>query len=177
MLGAMVAMVALIFLPFFAQNIETILAGAILQGIPWGVFQTLTVTYASDVTPVVLRPYLTTYVNLCWVMGQLIAAGVLRGCLQLTDQWAYRIPFAIQWVWPVPIIIGTIFAPESPWWLVRQNRIEDAKKALLSLTRQSSGISYNVDDQISMIITTNELERAMSEGELTTPVALLYLQI
>lgn len=42
-------MVAFIFLPFFAQNVETILAGAILQGIPWGVFQTLTVTYASEV--------------------------------------------------------------------------------------------------------------------------------
>lgn len=90
MFGALVLMIAFIFLPFFAQNIETILAGAVLQGIPWGVFQTLTVTYASEVTPVVLRPYLTTYVNLCWVIGQFIAAGVLRGFLERNDQWAYR---------------------------------------------------------------------------------------
>jgi SP family general alpha glucoside:H+ symporter-like MFS transporter len=55
-----------------------------------GVFQTLTVTYASEVTPTNLRAYLTTYVNLCWVMGQLIAAGVLRGFLERNDQWAYR---------------------------------------------------------------------------------------
>lgn len=60
--------------------------------------QTITVTYASDVTPVVLRPYLTSYVNLCWVFGQFIAAGVLRGFLNRDDQWAYRVPFAIQWV-------------------------------------------------------------------------------
>lgn len=90
MFGALLLMVTFIFLPFFAQNIETILAGAILQGIPWGVFQTLTCTYASEVTPTVLRPYLTTYVNLCWVFGQLIAAGVLRGFLQRSDEWAYR---------------------------------------------------------------------------------------
>ena len=90
MCGALILMIAFIFMPFFASNIETILAGAILQGIPWGVFQTLTVTYASEVTPVVLRPYLTTYVNLCWVIGQFIAAGVLRGFLNRTDQWAYR---------------------------------------------------------------------------------------
>lgn len=32
MLGSLVLMIAFIFLPFFAQNIETILAGAILQG-------------------------------------------------------------------------------------------------------------------------------------------------
>jgi SP family general alpha glucoside:H+ symporter-like MFS transporter len=52
-----------------------------LQGIPWGVFQTMTTAYASEVAPVALRAYLTTYVNLCWVMGQFIAAGVLRSFL------------------------------------------------------------------------------------------------
>jgi len=55
----LVIRIAFIFLPFFAPNIETILAGAILQGIPWGVFQTLTCTYASEVTPTVLRPYVS----------------------------------------------------------------------------------------------------------------------
>lgn len=112
--GSLVLMIAFIFIPFFAPNIETILVGAILQGIPWGGFQTLTMTYASEVVPVVLRPYLTTYVNLCWVIGQLIAAGVLRGFLNRSDQWGYRIPFAIQGGWPLPILIGTIIAPESP---------------------------------------------------------------
>jgi hypothetical protein len=24
---------------------------------------------------------------------------------------------AIQWIWPVPIIIGVLFAPESPWYV------------------------------------------------------------
>lgn len=44
--------------------------------------------------PTNLRAYLTTYVNLCWVMGQLIAAGVLKGCSSIEGQWSYRIPFA-----------------------------------------------------------------------------------
>lgn len=26
-----------------------------------------------------------------------------------------QIPFAIQWLWPLPILVGVIFAPESPW--------------------------------------------------------------
>ena len=94
MLGALVAMVVFIFLPFFAPNLETILAGAILQGIPWGIFQTLSITYASEVMPTNLRAYLTSYVNLCWVMGQLIAAGVLKGCSTIDGKWSYRIPFA-----------------------------------------------------------------------------------
>lgn len=162
MLGALILMICFIFIPFFSPNIETFVAGAVLQGIPWGIFQTLTVTYASEVCPVKLRPILTTYVNLCWVFGQLIAAGVLRGFLHVEGQWAYRIPYAIQWVWPVIIIPFVIFAPESPWWLVRKGRDEEARKALLSLTNKNSGHHFNVDEQVSMIKVTDEMERAFS---------------
>jgi SP family general alpha glucoside:H+ symporter-like MFS transporter len=96
---ALFASVLFNFLHFFAQNVNMILAGSILLGIPWGIFQTLTVSYASDITPSVLRPYLTTYINLCWVFGQLVAAGALRGCQSLDSEWGWRIPTSIQWVW------------------------------------------------------------------------------
>ena len=121
MLGALVSMIGLIFILFFAQNIGMLFVGEILCGLPWGAFQTLTTTYAAEVSPLILRPYLTTYVNLCWVTGQLISTGVLRGLLSRSDQWAWRIPYAIQWIWPVPIIVGVLFAPESPWWLIRHD--------------------------------------------------------
>jgi SP family general alpha glucoside:H+ symporter-like MFS transporter len=81
MLLALFSMICFIFIPFFAQNLQTLLVGEILQGVPWGVFQTMTTAYASEVAPVALRAYLTTYVNLCWVFGQFIAAGVLRSFL------------------------------------------------------------------------------------------------
>jgi MFS transporter, SP family, general alpha glucoside:H+ symporter len=129
-----------------------------------GVFQTLTTTYASEIAPVKIRAYLTTYVNLCWVIGQLIAAGVLRGFLHRNDQWAYRIPFAIQWIWPPLILIGCIFAPESPWWLVRKGRLEDAEKSLLRLTSRGASAEFNVHDQVMMMKATNELEIAISSG-------------
>jgi MFS transporter, SP family, general alpha glucoside:H+ symporter len=75
MIVSLISTMAFIFISFFAQNVQMLLAGEILIGIPLGVFQTLTVTYASEVCPVVLRGYLTTYVNLCWVIGQFIASG------------------------------------------------------------------------------------------------------
>jgi SP family general alpha glucoside:H+ symporter-like MFS transporter len=81
MLIALFSMGCFIFIPFFAQDLTTLLIGEIMQGIPWGVFQTMTTAYASEVAPVALRAYLTTYVNLCWVMGQFISAGVLRSFL------------------------------------------------------------------------------------------------
>ena len=164
MILAQIIMIAFTFIVFFAKNIEMILAGQILMGIPWGVFQTLTLAYASDIAPVALRPYLTAYVNLCWVIGQLISAGILRGLLNLDNEWSYRVPFALQWLWPPFIILGTIFAPESPWWLVRQGRHADAKEAILKLVSPQPDIKFDADAQVSMIHETNELEKATSAG-------------
>jgi SP family general alpha glucoside:H+ symporter-like MFS transporter len=115
LLAALIMMILCIFVQFFARNIQTLLVGQIFCGICWGTFQTQTTTYAAEVTPIVLRVYLTSYVNLCWIIGQLISAGVVRALISQKSQWSFRIPFAIQWVWPVPIIIGVICAPESPW--------------------------------------------------------------
>ena len=65
MLLALAIMIGAIFIMFFAQNIGMLFAGEIICGIPWGAFQTLAVTYAAEISPMQLRPFLTTYVNMC----------------------------------------------------------------------------------------------------------------
>jgi SP family general alpha glucoside:H+ symporter-like MFS transporter len=69
-MACLVLLTAWIAIFFTAPNVQALLAAEILAGIPWGVFQTLTITYASEVCPVALRGYLTTYVNFCWGLGQ-----------------------------------------------------------------------------------------------------------
>ena len=149
---------------FTAQSVVALEVAEILCGIPWGVFQTLTITYASEVCPVALRGYLTTYVNFCWGLGQVIGIGVIKSMLGRTDQWAYRIPYALQWMWPVPLLIGIFLAPESPWWLVRKGRIEDAKRSLLRLTSLNKETDFDADETVSMMVHTTALEEKITAG-------------
>lgn len=163
MAGSLIWLIGVVFILFFAKNLITLLVGEMLMGFPLGVFQTLTVTYASEVCPAVLRCYLTTYVNLCWVFGQLIASGITKAMFETRhDEWLWRIPFSLQWAFPIPILIGVILAPESPWWLVRVERLEDAKKSIARLACKNSGT--NADDTIAMMIHTNEMEKEINEG-------------
>ena len=156
-------MIAFIFVPFFAGDIQTLLAGEILQGIPWGIFQTLTTQYACEVAPIQLRYYLTTWTNAQWLWGDMLAAATLRGLLQVNSEWAYRGAFAIQWIFPVPILICCIFAPESPWWLVRKDRPEDAIKSVKRLIKTSAG-DETAHKTVQMMLHTVALERRGRDG-------------
>ncbi|KIX06842.1 uncharacterized protein Z518_04818 [Rhinocladiella mackenziei CBS 650.93] len=163
LLGAQFLMICFIFLFFFAQNVGMLFAAEFLCGLPWGAFQTLTTTYAADVTPIALRPILTTFVNMCWVIGQLLSTAILRGLLKREDDWAWRIPFAIQWVWPAPIIICILFAPESPYWLARHDRIDKARNSLRRLTSKRVN-EEELEMSLAMIAHTNELEKSAGAG-------------
>ncbi|RSH90303.1 hypothetical protein EHS25_001637 [Saitozyma podzolica] len=143
---------------FCAPNIQTLLVGEILAGLPWGVFQSIAVSYAAEVCPVALRGYLTAWVNTCWGIGQLIGIGVIQSMLDRTDQRAYRIPYGLMWMWYPPLIVAIALAPESPWWLVRRGRLADAKKSLLRLTSRNDP-TFDVDQTIDMMRHTTELEK------------------
>ncbi|KAF2859447.1 sugar transporter [Piedraia hortae CBS 480.64] len=163
-MGCLILITAFTAIFFTAQSVHALLAAEILCGIPWGVFQTLTITYASEVCPVALRGYLTTYVNLCWGLGQLIGIGVIKSMLHRNDEWSYRIPYALQWMWPPFLLIGIFLAPESPWWLVRRNRLADAKRALLRLTSTNRETDFNADETVNMMVHTTALETRLTRG-------------
>ncbi|KAI5456299.1 general substrate transporter [Mariannaea sp. PMI_226] len=163
-IGFLIWLCGCITIFFTAQSVQALLAAEILCGVPWGIFQTITVTYASEVCPVALRGYLTTYVNFCWGVGQEIGIGIIYAMLKREDQWAYRIPYALQWIWPLPLGLIIFFAPESPWWLVRKGRLEDAKKSLLRLTSLNRETDFNADETIAMMVHTTALEEKMTSG-------------
>lgn len=153
---------AFIFISFFAPNLPVLLVGQFLCGVPWGVFATMAPAYASEICPTALRGHLTVYVNLCWAFGQLISAGVQSGFSDGTSQWSYRIPFAIQWAWPLPLATILFFAPESPWHYVRTGNLAMAEAIINRLgTGQQDPLA---SQKVAMMVHTNNIEKELDES-------------
>jgi len=86
-----------------------------------------------------------------------------------TTDWSHRIPFALQWIFPLPILIAVFFAPESPWWLIRQNRFADAKNSLHRLRSKPKSVSDAEFDLVLVgtmesMIDTNDREQRIQSG-------------
>lgn len=153
---------ALVFMQVFAPNRTVLTVSMYLSGLIWGGYHVLAPTYASEVLPMRLRGWFTGYVSLCYVIGQFLQTGITRGLVNWKSIWAYKIPYAIQWVWPAVILLGLYWAPESPWWLIRQNRMEDAKKALDGLSnKKSHPENANI---LAMMVRTDQYERELELG-------------
>ncbi|ODV87556.1 hypothetical protein CANARDRAFT_195026 [[Candida] arabinofermentans NRRL YB-2248] len=161
-LGCLITCTAYIFIVFFAKDLGMLLAGEMLLGTSWGVIATICPAYACEVLPTTMRGYLAIYVDLSWVIGQLISAGVLQGLSTNTTSLGYRLPFALQWMWPAPLIVGIYLAPESPWWLCKKGRLAEAEHALNRLTIPENRI--HTQKKVAEIIHTLEVEDEITSG-------------
>ncbi|RSH91617.1 hypothetical protein EHS25_008986 [Saitozyma podzolica] len=160
---ALVFSIGCIFLTVFANSLGMILAGEILCGVGWGFFKTLCIAYAADVAPLSLRPLLTSWVAICAGFGQLLGYACSRGMLGMSGSWAWRTLFALQWFWPIPLITLCLLCPESPWWLIKKDRIESARKAIYRLVSKPKD-DFNPDQIIALMQETDRLEREARAG-------------
>lgn len=129
-----------------------------MEGVPWGLFIANSPAYASEVVPLALRGACTATLQMSWSIGSIIVAAATYATNQRTDHWAWKIPLALQWIFPVPLLVLIWFAPESPWWLIRRGRKEEA---LRSIQRLGSEDAKSHEETLAMMERTVEIEAHM----------------
>ena len=67
-------------------------------------------------------------------------------------------------MFPTPLAILLYLAPESPWWLVRKGRLEQAENAVRRLGRATT--DQSASDSVAMMRRTIELEMTEKEPSL-----------
>lgn len=98
----------------------------------------------SQITPVVLRGLSTAGVNLGIALGQLLSNAAVKGFGEREDRWAYRGPFTLQLFFVAFLLAGLWFAPESPWYLVRKGRYDEAERAMKKLWGKDKRVDVKV---------------------------------
>lgn len=97
---------------------------------------------------------------MCWGAGILLSSGVVRAVAGIEGDLGWRLPFVLQWIWPLPLFIGAYLAPESPWNAVRRNNIEQARASLIRLRESSADSDREVEAALAYIRHTTALEQA-----------------
>jgi len=151
---------AFIFVFYFAKSLPVMFVSQLLEGIPWGIFIANAPAYCSEITPIQLRAPATQMLQMFWALGAIIVGGVTYHYNTVKSEEAYRIPIALQWMFPTPLAILLYIAPESPWWLVRKGRYEEAEKSVGRLGRKTK---LNLTEAVAMMRRTIELEKTEKE--------------
>ncbi|TDZ37011.1 MFS transporter fmqE [Colletotrichum spinosum] len=120
-------------LQYAASGPGLLLAGKMINGLALGFFLTLTPNYISEIAPQPLRPALTAAVNLFINAGQMTAIGIGNTRFSILSPSSYKLLFAAQWAFPCFLVLYTAVMPESPWFLLRNQREDAAKRSLRKL--------------------------------------------
>ncbi|KEY69249.1 hypothetical protein S7711_01703 [Stachybotrys chartarum IBT 7711] len=72
------------------------------------------------------RPILTSLFNASWFVGAIAAAGTTFGTFRMSSDWSWRIPSLLQLVPSLCQITFMYWCPESPRWLINNDRHDEA---------------------------------------------------
>lgn len=155
--------VAILFVSNISDEINTrrgvFLAGKAFQGGAIGIVMATTQTYMSEILPPKLRGPILAFFPTFTLLGQLIGAAVIYGCLGIDK--GYRICFALQWPFSAIPFVMALIIPESPTYLIRKNKHEQAFKAQQRLDPPGTDTQQTID------LITRNIEHERQESKAT----------
>ncbi|KAL2204991.1 general substrate transporter [Sarocladium strictum] len=146
------------------KSLGVLAGGKAINGIAIGSWLVIAPLYVSEVAPLPLRGVLAAMTNTTLLSGILLFTGVMYDIASKPAATSYLIPFACQWIIPGLVLLTFMLWPESPVWLVRRGRHEDAKKAIEKLHGTNSTIDK--EGLLAQIEETIALERSHAVAQL-----------
>jgi MFS family permease len=103
------------------------IGGRFLLGFGAAIASAAAPTYAVELAHPAYRGTMAGMYNNFWYLGNILAGWTTYGTnYNLTSSWAWRIPTIVQAGLPGVVMFLILFLPESPRWLIAQDRREEA---------------------------------------------------
>lgn len=138
--------------------------GRLIAGVGVGFVSAIIILYMSEVAPKSVRGAIVSGYQFCITIGLLLASVVDNATKDRMDSSSYRIAMGIQWIFALVLGGGLFLLPESPRWFVKNNRHEDAARALSKLRGQPVDSQYIKDELDELIANFNYEMKHMNAG-------------
>ncbi|QUC23450.1 uncharacterized protein UV8b_07691 [Ustilaginoidea virens] len=115
------------------HQLSYIYAGRVLTGIACGAITATVPSYIAELSIVSIRGILTGLFEVAYQLGTLVGFWINYGINQhmdVTSTASWRVPMAVQLVPAGVLFVGGFFLHESPLWLMRKGREEEATRVL-----------------------------------------------
>ncbi|KAF8603792.1 MFS monosaccharide transporter [Ceratobasidium sp. AG-I] len=132
-----------------ALGVPVFVVGRVFAGLGVGMVSCLVPMYQSECSPKWIRGAVVSCYQWAITIGLLLAAVVNNATKNRTNHSAWRLPIALQFVWAAVLAGGMFMLPESPRFLIKRGRDQDAQRALarlLSLHPEDPEVETELND-------------------------------
>lgn len=142
------------------EDINVLYVGRLMNGLANGWFMTFSQLYIQETSPAKYRGLFLAGFQFCTSFGTLIGTIVNWATATIPDKTAYLIPLGLIYIVPVILSIAIFFIPESPRWLILQNRFDEGTKSLTWLRPDG----HDVTAEVAEIRAALEREKELTSG-------------
>lgn len=166
LIAAVIFVVGSILCGISPHNGQYFLIGSrVLLGLAVGAASALVPSYMSEMSPAKLRGRLSGINQVMIVSGMLLSYIIdflLKG---LPEEWAWRLMLGMAAVPAIILFFGVLMLPESPRFLVKTNKLDEARK-VLSYIRKPGEVGQELDQIIQTAKQEEQIANSTTWGTL-----------
>ncbi|KAG7413805.1 putative quinate permease [Fusarium oxysporum f. sp. rapae] len=147
--GAILVIISTFVSAFTPPVIGGFIAGRVITGFGQGLMMPAGPVFINEIAPANLRGTIMSFWQLNFAVGSFVAYWINYACSKNAEslgEWDWRIVMLLQIFFPVIIISGLFFCPETPRWYVQNDRFEEAYDTLLEIRDDPDLIAQEMQD-------------------------------
>ncbi|KUJ13103.1 sugar transporter [Mollisia scopiformis] len=113
-----------------SQDIGMLIVGRVINGLSVGICSAQVPVYLSEIAPPAKRGRLVGTQQWAITWGIMIMFYICYGCSFIDGTAAFRVPWGLQMIPAIILFLGLLILPESPRWLAKHDRWDEALHVL-----------------------------------------------
>ncbi|RTE74410.1 hypothetical protein BHE90_011145 [Fusarium euwallaceae] len=149
-----------VLLSLFSKNYGQTLGGRMLIQIHVGMEAYLVPMYVAELVPAAIRGAMVATYAFSHILAAFIASIITNFTSRIDGHASWRIPIGLIMIFPSVVLVTSFLIPESPRWLLRKGRFEEAVDNIYYL--RGADRDYPAEEEARLILET--IHNATSQG-------------